>query len=382
MQNFINKYLLPVCFAFLGPALLVSVLPFASFIQFNASPANKMNGDVSDYYISHGFDFANGDIVTEKKWKNGTVEWVRRSKSEFTKTYEKYGLGRNVPLVRFCATEGFIANYFIKYRREYPQSRRLDWKPWRWQWYFFKDIPTICGDGDIPLRHFLYVAERDNLPAEKVRSVYDGCIERLDNFYGKDGMSDYVNQQIDELEFSKLKPYFLQLITTGNERTLQSIGLDRVERILKNYRDQFPQEFSDAFLELLSSKGFGNVIFHEYLRNPQRKIALYLILSNTCYVSSKDNFYYLYLFDNLNKLGKLELFIRQVYPEAWTFPPWPTPQEKKKDKNGRVISWFGSIYYTDSYEGFPERQKLLNISANIATCRKYWQEEVKKKDAQ
>ena len=380
MQNFINKYLLPVCFAFLGPALLVSVLPFASFIQFNASPANKMNGDVSDYYISHGFDFANGDIVTEKKWKNGTVEWVRRSKSEFTKTYEKYRLGRNAPLVRFCATEGFIANYFIKYRREYPQSRRLDWKPWRWQWYFFKDIPTVCGDGDIPLRHFLYVAERDNLPAEKVRSVYDGCIERLDNFYGKDGMSDYVNQQIDELEFSKLKPYFLQLITTGNERTLQSIGIDRVERIIKKYRDQFPQEFSDAFLELLASKGFGNVIFHEYLRNPQRKIALYLILSNTCYVSSKHNFYYLYLFENLNKLDKLDLFIKQIYPESITFPPLPTPQEKKKDKDGRVISWHGNIYYTDTYEGLPERQKLLNISANIEACRQYWLEELKKQD--
>ena len=380
MQNFITKYFLLLCFAFFGPALLVCVLPFASFIQFNASPANKADGDRTDYYISHGFDFANGDNLIEKRWKNGTVEWVHRNKSEYTKTYEKYGLGRNVPLVRFCATEGFIANYFIKYQREYPQSRRLDWKPWRWKWYFFKDIPTICGDGDIPLRHFLYVAERNNLPVEKVRSVYDGCLERLDNFYGKDGMSDYVNRQIDEVEFNKLKPQMMHLITTGDERWLHDLGYDRVERLLKNYREQFPQDLPDVFLELISRIGICTIIDHEYQRNPQRRIAIYLALSHTVN-RQKNKFCYLYLFENLNKLDKLDLFIKQIYPESVTFPPLPTPQEKKKDKDGRVISWLGNIYYTDSYEGLPERQKLLNISANIEACRQYWLAELKKQDA-
>ena len=71
MQNFITKYFLPLCFAFFGPALLVSVLPFASFIQFNASPANKADGDRTDYYISHGFDFANGANLIENRW-NGS----------------------------------------------------------------------------------------------------------------------------------------------------------------------------------------------------------------------------------------------------------------------------------------------------------------------
>ena len=193
-------------------------------------------------------------------------------------------------------------------------------------------------------------------------------------------MSDYVNRQIDEVEFTKLKPQMMQLITTGDERWLHDLGYDRVERLLKNYREQFPQDLPDVFLELISRIGICTIIDHEYQRNPQRRIAIYLALSHTVN-RQKNKFCYLYLFENLNKLDKLDLFIKQIYPESVTFPPLPTPQEKKKDKDGRVISWLGNIYYTDSYEGLPERQKLLNISANIEACRQYWLAELKKQDA-
>ena len=52
-------------------------------------------------------------------------------------------------------------------------------------------------------------------------------------------MSDYVNQQIDEMEFNKLKPQMIHLIATGDERWLHDIGYDRVERLLKTTENSF-----------------------------------------------------------------------------------------------------------------------------------------------
>lgn len=328
----------------------------------------KEAGQEEDYYINNGFDFSNGKFVIQKREKDGGDTITHSAQSEYLELYKKYGLSHTKPLIHYFCGTGYTRNSLIRFVK-YPNGKL--------KWYFFEDIPRSCWDGYTPILDFLKFIRRNDLPFEEVRQMYAGCVERFNDHKKLD---QYVKGCMDDAEYSKLMPQIRKFVDTGDAKLYDEIGWERIERMVKKYRNLFSSELPVSSMEFLSSKSSCDFLEWEYLRNPTKRNAIYLILAyinDFQYVGNK-NFYYLNIIDNLHRQNKLSLFLSQIYPDSLTFPPLPDPQEKIKNKDGVVIGWFGNVYYTDTYAGLPERQKLLNISANIERCRIYWHQELQK----
>lgn len=327
----------------------------------------KEAGQEEDYYINNGFDFSNGKFVIQKKEKDGGDTITHSAQSEYLELYKKYGLSHTKPLIHYFCGTGYTQNSLIRFVK-YPNGKL--------KWYFFEDIPRSCWDGYTPILDFLKFIRRNDLPFEEVRQMYAGCVERFNDHKKLD---QYVKGCMDDAEYSKLMPQIRNHVNRGDERAFE-LDPSRVERMIKKHRNEFPSELSAQFMSLLASKTSCDFLEWEYLRNPTQHNAIYLILAHTndFKYMEDEHFYELNIFNKLQKTGDLSLFVRHIYPDAITFPPLPIPQEKTRDKNGRITGWFGNVYYTDTYAGLPERQKLLNISANIERCRIYWHQELQK----
>ena len=163
------------------------------------------------------------------------------------------------------------------------------------------------------------------------------------------------------------------------------------------YRSDFPDDLPTAVMNELShtylvfgdwnwhpdelSDLISNNLLNNYLLRPTEYNALHAILR---YVS--DHLIFSRHGENrlsdldetfklLHKHGFLEKLLSQVYSDDVETPPLPTPAVPP---SGNDYHQWDNIYYTDTYENLPQREKLLKISCFPEVFKTYWEERLKK----
>ena len=80
-------------------------------------------------------------------------------------------------------------------------------------------------------------------------------------------------------------------------------------------------------------------------------------------------------FTILHKHGLLEKCLSQIYSDDVETPTLPAPAAIPPDA---TFHQEHNIYYTDTYENLPQREKLLKISCFPEVFKTYWEERLKK----
>ena len=363
-----------------------------------------------DYTIAEGIDFANGQQVTSKILNNKTIVWTKYEKtSDFSPVLTKYQLHHDKPLVEYKSGEFYIKNPFIcLLAPEHVDWKHLDLKEWRW--YFFKNIPVNSYNTQFfefsGSMYFNYL-KNNNLPIEEVQESYK---EFARIFNDEQKRSIFSRNFIDTHE----KPFIMALVANAAKTgTLPAdLNWDDIARIIMKYRDDFPDNLPEAVMGILSITDFWHYDFQEetffmlnnYLLRPTEYNALHVFLYIIKLVQEENESFSLSetgnlateteveeqtiehrkenrvadfdnVFDILHKHNLLEKCLSQVYSDDVETPPLPAPAAIPPDYSGyRLIN----IYYTDTYDDLPEREKLLKISCFPEIFKTYWQERLKK----
>ena len=351
-----------------------------------------------DYTIAEGIDFANGQQVTSKILNNKTIVWTKYEKtSDFSPVLTKYQLHHDKPLVEYKSGEFYIKNPFIcLLAPEHVDWKHLDLKEWRW--YFFKNIPVNSYNTQFfefsGSMYFNYL-KNNNLPIEEVQESYK---EFARIFNDEQKRSIFSRNFIDTHE----KPLIMALVAKAAKTgTLPAdLDWDDIARIIMKYRDDFPDNLPEAVMGILSITSFWHYDYQEetffmlnnYLLRPTEYNALYVFLyvikleqevhesfetevEDQTIEQRKDNRFADFdsVFNILHKHNLLEKCLSQVYPDDVQTPPLPAPVPPDDDSY-----MYPSIYYTDTYENLPQREKLLKISCFPEIFKPYWQERLKR----
>ena len=150
------------------------------------------------------------------------------------------------------------------------------------------------------------------------------------------------------------------------------------------YRSDFPDDLPTGIMDELSDTYlvFGdwdwqpgpdqydllyNNLLNNYLLRPTEYNALHAILRShgENRLSDLDE-----TFKRLHKHGFLEKCLSQVYSDDVETPPLPAPAIPPASSDDHQRD---NIYYTDTYENLPQREKLLKISCFPELFKAYWE---------
>ena len=363
-----------------------------------------------DYSIIHGKDFANGQpVITKMLNDDKTVVWTKQDERmdafslSFTLPYTKYKLHHDKPLIDYLWRLAFIKNPFICIVvPSYTNWWHFEVK--KWKCYFFKDVPGYPKTPPLGIVYhtttqFLYYLGNNDLPIDEVQEAYKEIVRLFDD---KEKCAAFIDDFIGSHEKIKIIAMVADAAKTG---TLPpgDVEWDQIARIILKYRDDFPDDLPDVVMDKLTNvlplpdanPEDASFMLNNYLLRPTEYNALYEFLEvmgilqeiNNAEKEGKqeediakpkeenrsavfDN-----VFDILHKHGKLEKCMSQVYSDDVKTPPLPAPAAIPSDYSGYK---YIDIYYTDTYNDLPEREKLLKISCFPDVFKAYWQERLKK----
>ena len=351
-----------------------------------------------DYYILEGVDYANGKVLKRKILKDKTVVWTKYENKEiFAPLFTKYNLHHDNPLIEYFSADAYVKNPFICFFC-YPEELGGDWRFWNWEWLFFKDLlslPCTINDDchEIAFSLFDYLNQH-NLPSEEVQDMYKEFVRVFDD---EKKRTQFCFDFIDSHERQATIDLVANTAKTG---ALTSANMDwnGIGRRIMKYRSDFPDDLPTAVMNELSDTYlvFGdwdwqpgpdqydllyNNLLNNYLLRPTEYNALHAILRSVSdhlifsqhgenRLSDLDE-----AFKFLHKHGLLEKLLSQVYSDDVETPPLPTPAVPP---SGNDYHQWDNIYYTDTYENLPQREKLLRISCFPDVFKTYWEERLKK----
>ena len=371
--------------------LLLSILLIGLVVLNSYLVLKKASAFSYDYTIAEGFDFSNGKLIKSKILKDKTIVWTKTEKIYFSDLYAKYNLHHDKPLIRFFQEEPIIKNYFVCV---YPIKTYNWWRFWEENWHFFKDISCYITwtAQNHPVKLFWYL-DKENLPLEEVQDAYREFVRVFDD---DKKCIQFCLDFIDSHEKQATIDLVANIAQTGNMPPGSTDWSDIGRRIMK-YRSDFPDDLPTAVMNELShtylvfgdwnwhpdelSDLISNNLLNNYLLRPTEFNALHAILH---YVS--DHLIFSRHGENrlsdldetfklLHKHGFLEKCLSQVYSDDVETPPLPAPAIPPASSDDHQRD---NIYYTDTYENLPQREKLLKISCFPEVFKTYWEERLKK----
>ena len=372
------------------PILLIGLSVLNSRLMERKALSSKY-----DYYIAEGVDYANGKLLKTKVLKDKTIVWTKYEKNEmFTPLFTKYNLHHDKPLIDYLSSCGgyYIKNPFIYlYIPEHPGN---PWHFWHWKWHFFEDMQSGIFDDDFESAFSLFeYLNKNNLPIEEVQNMYKEFVRVFDD---EKKRSSFCLDFIDSHEKQAIIDFVAQTAKTG-ELTPASRDWIGIGRCILKYRNDFPDNLPEAIMNQLSNtyRGYGdydwlpekthllscNYLLNNYLLRPTEFNALHAFLfevhenqiltrhGENC-LSCLDE-----MFTILLKHGLLEKCLSQIYSEDVDTPPLPAPAAVPPDDD---FHYWRNIYYTDTYENLPQREKLLKISCFPEIFKTYWENRLKR----
>ena len=393
-----NNFHYVVC-AFLILLILCGLVVLNSYLI--AKKASSALG--YDYSIVHGRDFANGQLVITKMLNDDkTVVWTKDDgsmdafSSSFTLTYTQYKLHHDKPLIDYLWRTAYIKNPFICIVvPSHTKWWHFEFKEWKC--YFFKDVQGYPKTPPLGIVYhmttqFLNYLENNDLPIDEVQKAYKEIVRLFDD---KEKCAAFIDDFIDSHEKIKIITMVADAAKTGSLPP-GDIEWDPIARIILKHRDDFPDDLPDIIMEKLldvwqlpDAQEDTSFMLNNYLFRPTEYNALHVFLEVMGYLQKKNNAenaiekteeetreaMFDGVFDILHKHNLLEKSLTQVYSDDVETPPLPAPAAIPPDYSGyRLIN----IYYTDTYDDIPEREKLLKISCFPDVFKTYWQERLKR----
>lgn len=339
-----------------------------------------------NFYINNGFDFANGKYLSSKtSGKIGEdVIWTKYCPPEWWSkedVYKKYNIGNDKPIITYISGTGYEYCWFKIVRN------RAWWRVWRHRYYILSYRPRGCKDGANRYGTFFHIIEKFSPPKNKVQEMYKKCVS-FNNDFKK--VTSYLEDHYDYYNIANMKKLYQELCDKKSYSEFYDF-IDKLKKegnkprelaryIVKN-RSSHPKKLPDNILKFTTEPSLNLPVFgtdnislmmHEYTYNPSLKNAYYLILYLTRgYDDSVD---LSYKFKYLMKQKLFVKFINQVTPKDKSLL-LPLPSPKIRPTTG---GYHSNVYYTDTYQGFPERENALQISFNPKKLRSYWLKELKK----
>lgn len=376
--------------------LLLPILLIGLIVLNSRLVERKASSSIYDYYIVEGVDYANGKLVKTKVLKDKTIVWTKYEKPEmFTPLFTKYNLHHDKPLIDYSSSCGdlyYIKNPFICF--SLPEDLDEGWRIWNWEWHFFEDIPSGIFVDDFTesaFSLFEYLNE-NNLPIEEVQNMYKEFVRVFDD---EKKRSSFCLDFIDSHEKQTIIDLVAQTAKTG-ELTPASRDWIGIGRCILKYRNDFPDDLPEAIMNQLSNTYFGfgdydwlpekthllacNYLLNNYLLRPTEFNALHAFLFEVQeqQFSTSDGQNRLSCLDEaftiLHKHGLLEKCLSQVYSDDVETPTLPAPAAIPPDA---TFHQEHNIYYTDTYENLPQREKLLKISCFPDVFKAYWEKRLK-----
>ena len=270
-----------------------------------------------DYYINHGYDFATGETLTEKRAgkTSGKLVWQKRGEG-YRKLYEKYGIGYPEPLPFFGGGTGYTFEWFK------IQTMNRGLKFWRWRYYILRDRPGMCWDGAAQESLFFQILRECEPTEEDAKRIFAETVRLRKSNVDYRVIEEYLQGQYDGLKADEFRAVFSDYLNSpaGAVDRKWEYRREGILRLLMREREKWPVRLSDRFYyDALSSEYtvslYADFFRFEYGRDPSEFHAALLALSSIN--SGREE----KLFRELTAENRLERFLRQVIPE--NLPPQP-----------------------------------------------------------